>query len=116
MQVRDFTLRQLATFVQAARAGSFAKAADQLGISQPAVSDHIATLERRIGRPLFIRRRGASSQLTEAGTELLRKAEMLLDASASMRSDQESAASSGRVPLRLCVGAYLRDAYLKPLL
>ncbi|MGE5721767.1 MAG: LysR family transcriptional regulator, partial [Sphingomonadales bacterium] len=77
MQVRDFTLRQLATFVQAARAGSFAKAADQLGISQPAVSDHIATLERRIGRPLFIRRRGASSQLTEAGTELLRKAEML---------------------------------------
>ena len=47
---RDFTLRQLRTFICAARAGSFSHAAAELGISQPAVSDQIALLEDRLLR------------------------------------------------------------------
>ena len=40
----DFTLRQLATFVSAARTGSFALAADQLGISRTTLRLKIKSL------------------------------------------------------------------------
>lgn len=112
---RDFTLRQLGTFVCAARAGSFALAASELGISQPAVSDQIAALERRLGKQLFARRRGKPPLLTADGVDLLQKAESMLSTSRAMRGDQPPAADS-RVHVRLCIGPRLRDAYLKPIL
>ncbi|OJW73909.1 MAG: hypothetical protein BGO57_02050 [Sphingomonadales bacterium 63-6] len=110
---RDFTLQQLRTFVCAARAGSFSRAADQLGISQPAVSDQIAMLEERLGSQLFIRRRGTTPLLTSEGTRLLESAEIMLNASTEMRGENQEAR---RQRVRLCIGPRLRDVYLKPAL
>jgi len=62
-------LRGLVTFEMAARLGSFTKAADTLGLTQPAVSHQIRRLEQHLGRPLF-RRDHRGIALTEAGAAL----------------------------------------------
>jgi DNA-binding transcriptional LysR family regulator len=112
----DFTLRQLDTFVCAARTGSFALAADQLGISQPAVSDHIHTLERHLGHRLFDRRRGTTPTLTREGVDMLLRAESLLSTSQAMRGDEVTHRVEDKVHIRLSIGNRSRDIYLKPLL
>ena len=56
----------LVAFECAARTGSFAAAAKELGMSQPAISRHIANLEKRNGAKLFDRSR-TGVRLTEAG-------------------------------------------------
>lgn len=111
----DFTLRQLSIFARAARTGSFARAADQLGISQPAVSRCIATLEARLQRTLFDRRNGSASMLSRDGADLLELAEAVLNASETIRANRgDGAAPKQRV--RLCIGPMLRDLYLKPMM
>lgn len=57
---------RLNVFLAVADNGSFTMAARQLGISQPAVSQHIAELERQLSTVLFERGAGKVS-LTEAG-------------------------------------------------
>lgn len=56
----------LRVFEAAARSGSFARAADELGISAGAVSQHIRAIEEFAGQPLF-RRLGRGVELTQAG-------------------------------------------------
>jgi DNA-binding transcriptional LysR family regulator len=51
----------LGAFEAAGRLGSFSRAADELGVTQPAVSQRIRQLESRVGASLFVRRgRGVS--------------------------------------------------------
>ncbi|MFD5555620.1 LysR family transcriptional regulator [Streptomyces sp. NPDC127068] len=72
-------LALLRTFVTVHRAGSFTRAAALLGLSQPAVTSQIRTLERQLGRPLFLRQaRGVTP--TTIGDELAYKAAPHLDA------------------------------------
>ncbi|MFF8411061.1 LysR family transcriptional regulator [Streptomyces omiyaensis] len=72
-------LALLRTFVTVHRAGSFTRAAALLGLSQPAVTSQIRTLERQLGRPLFLRRaRGVTP--TSIGDELAHRAAPHLDA------------------------------------
>ncbi|MFJ8860955.1 LysR family transcriptional regulator [Streptomyces sp. NPDC102451] len=72
-------LALLRTFVMVHRAGSFTRAAALLGLSQPAVTSQIRTLERQLGRPLFLRRaRGVTP--TTVGDELAHRAAPHLDA------------------------------------
>ncbi|GAB2575216.1 LysR family transcriptional regulator [Streptomyces capparidis] len=73
----DLTL--LRTFVTVHRAGSFTRAAQLLGLSQPAVTGQIRSLERQVGRPLFLRLpRGVAP--TTVGDELAHKVAPHLDA------------------------------------
>lgn len=61
--------RRLETFLAVVDTGSFTAAADELGVTQPAVSQAVAALERELGGPLFHRaRRGV--RLTDAGEAL----------------------------------------------
>jgi LysR family glycine cleavage system transcriptional activator len=53
-------------FEAAARSGNFARAAEELGITAGAVSQHIRALEEFAGQPLF-RRLGRGVELTDAG-------------------------------------------------
>lgn len=53
--LEDFRLR---VFLTVAETGSFTVAARQLGISQPAVSQNITTLEKQVGATLFTRAKG----------------------------------------------------------
>ena len=64
-------LQYLLGFEAAARLESFSKAAEELGISQSAVSHEMRLLEQRVGQPLFIRQ-GRSIRLTDAGRDYQR--------------------------------------------
>jgi len=69
----------LRLFVRVARAGSFSRAAREVGVSQPSASRIVATLEKEIGAPLFTRSTRALS-LTEGGAEYLSRVEAALAA------------------------------------
>jgi len=83
----------LRTFLETYRAGSLTRAAERLGITQPAASAHLAALEEMLGKPLFRRQaRGVSPTL--AADDLARQIAANLDgieavmASARARSSQ----------------------------
>jgi DNA-binding transcriptional LysR family regulator len=61
----------LIAFLAVARTGSFTRAAQQLGVSQPALSHALKELERRLGLRL-LNRTTRSVSTTEAGERLLR--------------------------------------------
>jgi DNA-binding transcriptional LysR family regulator len=61
--------RSIIVFEAAARHGSFTRAADELNVSQPAVSRQIRELEEAVGCRLF-HRSGNSIELTRSGTQL----------------------------------------------
>ncbi len=66
--------RRLLIFRAVARAGSISGAARELGWTQPAVSQHLRTLEREAGSPLLLR--GPTGvELTEPGKVLLARAD-----------------------------------------
>lgn len=63
------TLRQFEVFLAVAKAGSFRAAAEAMHLSQPALSQHVAEMERDLGTRLFDRL-GRKVALTEAGRVL----------------------------------------------
>jgi DNA-binding transcriptional LysR family regulator len=67
----------LKAFIAVAEAGSFSAAAEQLFLTQPAVSKRVATLETELGARLFDRI-GRAVTLTEAGRALLPRAKNIL--------------------------------------
>ncbi|HYA07984.1 MAG TPA: selenium metabolism-associated LysR family transcriptional regulator [Gaiellaceae bacterium] len=69
--------RQLAAFCAVVERRSFSQAADQLGVTQPAVSLQIRSLEKRLGHQL-LDRSGRRVEPTEAGQRLYRGAQRLL--------------------------------------
>src|SRR5258708_33827844 len=68
---------QLRYFHAVVRTGSFTRAAEQLGIGQPSLSQQIRALERKIGTPLF-ERLGRSVRLTAYGEALRLPVETIL--------------------------------------
>jgi DNA-binding transcriptional LysR family regulator len=69
--------RQLAAFCAVVDRKSFSQAAEQLGVTQPAVSLQIRSLEKRLGQRL-LDRSGRRVEPTEAGQRLYRSAQRLL--------------------------------------
>jgi DNA-binding transcriptional LysR family regulator len=69
--------RQLAAFVAVVDKKSFSQAAERLGVTQPAISLQIRSLEERLGRRL-LDRSGRRVEPTEAGLVLYRKAQKIL--------------------------------------
>lgn len=65
----NLTLRQLTVFAAVAKHLSFTRAADELHLTQPAVSMQIKQLEENLGLPLF-EQIGKTIYLTEAGSEV----------------------------------------------
>ena len=68
---------RLKVFCVVAEKGSFTEAARELGVSQPAVSQNIAELEKKLGCELLVRSRG-EVRLNAAGKDLLCYAERIL--------------------------------------
>ncbi|MGV9360424.1 MULTISPECIES: LysR family transcriptional regulator [unclassified Amycolatopsis] len=79
-------IRELRAFVAVVEAGAMSKAARQLHVSQPALSQTITALERRLGVRLLVRT-STGVQVTDAGTTLLGEARAVL-----ARHDQALAA------------------------
>ena len=69
--MKNATLRQLKVFEAVGRLLSFSRAAEELFLTQPAVSIQVRKLEEQAGNPLF-EQLGKKIYLTPAGTELLR--------------------------------------------
>lgn len=93
-------LRLVQTFREVALRGSFSLAAEELGYTQPAVSQHISRLEKHFATRLLERdARGVS--LTAAGEALLSEADAILAAvrraEAAVRAADGQSASSLRV-------------------
>ena len=68
-------IKHLQYFLEVTRSGSFTRAANQLYITQPAISRIIKSLEDELGVPLFIRSRKQLS-LTDAGRVLYEHAQI----------------------------------------
>lgn len=68
--MKNATLRQLKVFETVARHLSFSRAAEELHLTQPAVSTQVRQLELHVGLPLF-EQLGKRIYLTPAGTEML---------------------------------------------
>ena len=68
--MRGLNLDHLQTFLLVTELGTFSAAAERLGLSQPAISQQISSLERRLGLRLA-ERVGRRVTPTDAGTELL---------------------------------------------
>lgn len=110
----SFTFRQLEIFVEAARDENFRATADRLGITQPSISNHIRSLERKAGGKLFDRNRGSSARLLPLGRDLLEQARLLLREAEKVR--RTGSADTVAPLLRVATGPYLIDQLLRPLL
>jgi DNA-binding transcriptional LysR family regulator len=84
--VADLETAQLRAFLAAIRAGSISRAAAALGQSQPALSQQLRKLERRVGQPLLVRT-PAGVTPTPAGEALTPYAERILALSAQPLAD-----------------------------
>jgi DNA-binding transcriptional LysR family regulator len=103
-------LRHFAALQALAQTGSFGRAAEHLGYTQSAVSQQIATLERRVGSQLVERPGGPRAvSLTEAGRLLLRHADSIVArlqaAQADLQALQAGEAGTLRVGTFQSVGA-----------
>lgn len=105
------SFRQLATFHAVARLGSVSLAADEMHLTQPAVSIQIGTLEESAGTPL-LQRTGRGIRLTEAGELLAGYAGRILDL--WREAGEEMATLQGVFSGTLRVGAITTAEYLLP--
>lgn len=95
-------LRHLLTFRAVVDRGSFSAAAEELGISQPAVSAQIRSLEERVGERL-LDRHGRGASLTEAGRILDTYARRMIALEEEL--DRELGETSERVSGQLIIGS-----------
>jgi DNA-binding transcriptional LysR family regulator len=106
--------RQLQAFCAVVEKKSFSHAAEQLGVTQPAVSLQVRALEDRVGQTL-LDRSGRRVEPTEAGRRLYRSAQRMLALEEQLL--EEVAAEDGRIGGTLAIGASTGPgAHLVPLL
>lgn len=96
----NFTLRQLQVFEKVASHLNYSRAAEELYLSQPAVSMQIKQLEGHIGLPLF-EQMGKKIFLTEAGRELFHYSRSIAQQLAEMEAvfDEMKGLGKGRLTL-----------------
>ena len=98
----NFTLRQLQVFEKVASRLNYSRAAEELYLSQPAVSMQIKQLEGHIGLPLF-EQMGKKIFLTEAGRELFNYSRSIAQQLAEMEAVFDEMKGLGRGKLTLSV-------------
>jgi LysR family hydrogen peroxide-inducible transcriptional activator len=89
-------LDQLRYFLKVAERQNFTRAAEDLAISQPALSRSIQKLEEELGQPVF-ERRARSLSLTDAGALLQARAQQVLTLLEDTRAEITDDGQSGRV-------------------
>jgi DNA-binding transcriptional LysR family regulator len=106
----------LKTFLAVRRHGNLTRAAEELFVTQPAVSRRIGRLERSLGLPLF-ERLGKSIDLTEAGEALAKEAAALLGSAARLAEAVRARRSGEEGRLRIGAsttpGLYLLPAVVR---
>ncbi len=103
-------LKALQAFEATARLNSFSKAADELCVSQSAISHQIKSLESVLGRPLLLRQ-SKTLQLTEAGATLY---SVLGDCFFRLHSVSQHLMQSKSTPLRIVAQTSIAVEWLAP--
>jgi DNA-binding transcriptional LysR family regulator len=96
--------RQLAAFCEVVERKSFSHAAERLGVTQPAVSLQVRSLEKRLGTKL-LDRSGRRVEPTEAGQRLYRLAQRMLTLEDQLLEEVSSADAVGMLRGELALGA-----------
>lgn len=96
----EVTLHQLRIFWAVAHSETLTKAAKQLGLAQPSLSQQLSKLENTVGTLLFHRRSNEMS-LTEAGSYLLPKAEHVMRSMRELEDGLQQFSAGQRVTIRL---------------
>jgi DNA-binding transcriptional LysR family regulator len=92
----------LRSFVTIADAGGVSKAARLLHVAQPAVSQHLRSLEREVGSELF-ERTPRGMQLTDAGLSLLGRARDVLSTLADFKTAAETFSEEVRSQVKVAM-------------
>lgn len=113
-------IRLLRAFVALVDRRRVTAAAESLGLAQSTVSEALATLERVLGAPLMLRRRGGHGlELAEAGRALLPHARKILaavdDAHVAMAAATSRARATVAIVANESVSSYLLPGILPPL-
>ncbi len=111
--MRNFTIKQLLTFIEVAKLGSISKAADKLCVTQPAISMQLKSLEDAFQIPLFYNS-GRNIKLTQSGEVFLRNAINIIGEIKNLESEMEKHKSLDDGELELCVVSTAK--YFMPML
>jgi LysR family transcriptional regulator for metE and metH len=107
--------RHLRTIKAIHEAGGLARAADQLNITQSALSHQVKGLEDQVGVELFVRR-SKPLKLSAAGMKLLRAAERILPEVAQLEADFEALQSGKAGRLHIAIECHACFEWLFPVL
>ncbi len=108
-------VRQLRAFVALVDHGSLTAAAHALGLAQSTISEALSALERALGAPLVLRRRGAREVvLTDAGAALLPHARSVMETIASAHVAIAGATSGARARIAIATNESLSTYLLGP--
>jgi len=106
-------LRAIRVFVAVAEQGSFAAAAEHLGLSRTAASKHVQDLEARLGVTL-LNRTTRSVSLTQAGAAYFERAQRILDELETADSEASLQTRTPRGRLRVSVPVSFGVRHLAP--
>ncbi|WJQ80136.1 LysR family transcriptional regulator [Brevibacillus brevis] len=109
------TLTQLQVFVAAAKAGSFTRAAEEIGFTQSAVSQMIQSLEKELGVSLFQRSRSGITP-TSIGERMLSHARDILNITSCMTEEANVARGISSGTLRIASIPSVASRFLPGLL
>ncbi|MBP5985220.1 MAG: LysR family transcriptional regulator [Brachymonas sp.] len=98
--MRNYSLKQIQTFIEVTRQGSVSKAAEKLCVTQPAVSMHIRQLEEAFGVAL-VEAQGRGIRLTDAGRTFAGRANVVMAELHELESlmAEYAGAQKGRIAL-----------------
>ncbi len=111
MNLRHLTLHQLRLFNSLGKHYSYTRAAEELHLSQPAVSIQIKRLEESVGLPL-VEQLGKKIFLTAAGSELYRASDDIFNRLNTLNDDMTGMEQGIKGPLS--VGAITTAIYFMP--
>ncbi len=94
-------LNQMYYYVTVCQCQSFSKAAEEIYVSQPALSKQIAALESELGQQLILRRTRGAFSLTPAGEAYLKSFQKIIREFEETRAQTSLAAGQGRRHYRI---------------